>query len=250
MRRNGSADRRRARHGRRPSRARAHRDAHRRRLRDRRQRRRLADARVRARGLRARRSASSRSRRRSTSASRRSCSSPTRTASPASTSTDDELQVAQGSPVTDGDGTRRATLLLEPGTEATATLPDGTEQGARRPAEHPRHRVHDRRQRPGRDARRAAADLRLHVRGRVLGRRGLGTDQAVDVEFDKPIVTYVDNFVGFAAGTPVPMGYYDREKAQWIPAPGRRRDRDRRRGGRPRAARRRPATASPTARRG
>ncbi len=42
--------------------------------------------------------------------------------------TDDELQVAQGSPITDGDGTRRATLLLEPGTEATATLPDGTEK--------------------------------------------------------------------------------------------------------------------------
>ena len=86
--------------------------------------------------------------------------------------TDDELQVAQGSTITDGDGSRRATLLLEPGTEATATLPDGTAEGARRPAEHPRHRVHHRRQRPGRDAGRAAADLRLHVRGRVLGRRG------------------------------------------------------------------------------
>ena len=36
---------------------------------------------------------------------------------------DDELQVAQGAPITDGDGTRRATLLFEPGTEATATLP-------------------------------------------------------------------------------------------------------------------------------
>ena len=43
-------------------------------------------------------------------------------------------------------------------------------------------------------------------------------DKAVDVQFDKPIVTYVDNIVGFKAGTKVPMGYYDREKAQWIPA--------------------------------
>ena len=43
-------------------------------------------------------------------------------------------------------------------------------------------------------------------------------DQAVDVQFDKPIVTYVDNLVGFKAGTKVPMGYYDREQAQWIPA--------------------------------
>ena len=66
--------------------------------------------------------------------------------------TDDELQVAQGSTITDGDGSRRATLLIEPGTEATATLPGRHREGARRPAEHPRHRVHDRRQRPGRDA--------------------------------------------------------------------------------------------------
>ena len=43
---------------------------------------------------------------------------------------------------------------------------------ARRPPEHPRDRVHDRRLRPGRDAGRAAADLGLHVRGRVLRRRG------------------------------------------------------------------------------
>ncbi len=34
-----------------------------------------------------------------------------------------------GSAITDGDGTRRATLLLEPGTEATATLPGRHDEG-------------------------------------------------------------------------------------------------------------------------
>ena len=92
-------------------------------------------------------------------------------------------------------------------------------EGARRPAEHPRHRVHDRRQRPGRDAGRAAADVAPTRTPSSTPSTRPPSDEAVDVEFDKPVVTYVDNFVGFTAGTPVPMGYYDREKAQWIAAP-------------------------------
>ena len=135
---------------------------------------------------------------------------------------DDELQVAQGSTITDGDGTRQATLLLEPGTDATATLPDGTEKDARRPPEHPRHRVHDRRHRPGRDAGRAAADLGLHLRRRVLRRRGQRRTRPSTSQFDKPVVTYVDNMLGFPAGTAVPMGYYDREQGAVDRGQGRR----------------------------
>ena len=132
--------------------------------------------------------------------------------------TDDELQVARGSPITDGDGTRRATLLLEPGTEATATLPDGTEKdlgdrlnirateftiGANGPAAMPGEL-------PPTSAYTYAVEYSVDEASK---------DQAVNVEFDKPVVTYVDNIVGFKAGTPVPMGYYDREQAQWIAAP-------------------------------
>ena len=127
-----------------------------------------------------------------------------------------ELQVAQSAPVTDGDGTRKATLLLEPGTDATATMPDGTTQ---------------------------ALGDRLNVRATefTIGDSGpeampgelpptsaytyaveYSVDEAstaVDVKFDKPVVTYVDNYLDFPAGTPVPMGYYDREQGQWIAAP-------------------------------
>ena len=152
--------------------------------------------------------------------------------------TDDELQVAQGSTITDGDGTRQATLLLEPGTDATATLPDGSDEGPRRQAQHPRHRVHDRRQRPGRDARRAAADLGLHVRGRVLRRRGRqGRRPSTSSSTSRSSPTSTTS-LGFPAGTAVPMGYYDREKAQWIAAKNGDRHQDRRRVRRPRAARR------------
>ncbi|HRI68462.1 MAG TPA: RHS repeat-associated core domain-containing protein [Polyangium sp.] len=51
----------------------------------------------------------------------------------------------------------------------------------------------------------------------------LSVDEAVaagakGVHFSKPIITYVDNFLEFTTGTNVPVGYYDREKAQWIPS--------------------------------
>ena len=112
---------------RRPPRARPHRHAHRRRLRHRRQRRRLRHARVRARGLRPRRSASSRSRRRSSSASRRSCMVPYEDRV---TGVDLDRRRAAGraglarSPTATARAAPRC--CSSPGTEATATLPDGT----------------------------------------------------------------------------------------------------------------------------
>ena len=41
---------------------------------------------------------------------------------------------------------------------------------------------------------------------------------AQDVVFDQPVISYVDNFLGFPAGTTVPVGYYDEEKAAWVPS--------------------------------
>lgn len=36
------------------------------------------------------------------------------------------------------------------------------------------------------------------------------------IEFDQPVVNYVDNFLGFPSGTPVPAGYYNGETDQYI----------------------------------
>ncbi|HEV2815303.1 MAG TPA: RHS repeat-associated core domain-containing protein, partial [Solirubrobacteraceae bacterium] len=132
-----------------------------------------------------------------------------------------ELQVAESAPVTDGDGTRQATLLLEPGTDATATLPDGSTQslpdvlnirateytiGESGPSAMPGEL-------PPSSAYTYAVEYSVDE---------ASEDGAVSVEFDKPVVTYVDNYLEFPAGTIVPMGYYDREKGQWIAAPNGR----------------------------
>ena len=46
----------------------------------------------------------------------------------------------------------------------------------------------------------------------------LEVDGVKRVEFDKPVVSYVDNFLGFDVGEIVPVGYYDRDRAVWVPS--------------------------------
>ena len=46
----------------------------------------------------------------------------------------------------------------------------------------------------------------------------LSVDGAQRVRFDKPVVIYVDNFLGFPVGSIVPVGYYDRDKGVWVPS--------------------------------
>jgi RHS repeat-associated protein len=45
----------------------------------------------------------------------------------------------------------------------------------------------------------------------------LAVDGAKSVRFEKPLVVYVDNFLGFPVGEIVPVGYYDRDRAVWVP---------------------------------
>ncbi len=46
----------------------------------------------------------------------------------------------------------------------------------------------------------------------------LQADGAERVRFEKAVTVWVDNFLGFDAGSAVPVGYYDRDKAQWVPS--------------------------------
>jgi hypothetical protein len=46
----------------------------------------------------------------------------------------------------------------------------------------------------------------------------LSVDGVQRVRFDKPVITWVDNFLGFDVGMVVPVGYYDRDRGVWIPA--------------------------------
>ncbi len=125
------------------------------------------------------------------------------------------FQVAQGSVVTDTDGTRQATLLFPQGTTATMTLPDGSTQ--------------------------PLSTLQVRATEYTVGTNGpqampaelpptsaytyaveLSVDEAIaagakTVQFSQPIPFYVDNFLNFPVGIQVPLAYYDREKTAWVP---------------------------------
>ena len=45
----------------------------------------------------------------------------------------------------------------------------------------------------------------------------LSVDEAERVRFDKPVVVWVDNFLGFEVGEIVPVGDYDRHRGVWVP---------------------------------
>ncbi len=127
-----------------------------------------------------------------------------------------EMQVAQGTPVSDEDGARTSTLLVPRGTSATMTLPDGTVQ--------PLTEIHFRATEytvgsNGKEA--MPGELPQNV-GYTYAVE-LSADEAVaagavEVTFSQPLYHYVDNFLGFPAGIAVPNAYYDRKTALWIPA--------------------------------
>ncbi len=46
----------------------------------------------------------------------------------------------------------------------------------------------------------------------------LSVDGVQRVKFDKPVISWVDNFLGFDVGDVVPVGYYDRDQGEWVPS--------------------------------
>ncbi len=126
------------------------------------------------------------------------------------------FQVARGSAVTDPDGARQATLLFPQGTQAALAFPGGATQ--------PIH------------------SLTVRATEYTVGPTGpqampgelppttgytyaveLSVDEATaagasEVRFDRPVITYLENFLHFPAGTVVPVGYYDRVRAFWLAA--------------------------------
>ncbi len=125
------------------------------------------------------------------------------------------IQVARGGVVTDGDGSRQATLFFPQGTAAELVLPDGTTQPVTslsvRATE---YTVGD----SGPDAMPA---LLPPASGYTYAVE-LSVDEAVakidgrDVIISQPVVFYVENFLGFPVGGIVPVGYYDNDGAAWV----------------------------------
>ncbi len=124
------------------------------------------------------------------------------------------VQVARGDVSTDVSGSRRLTMLFKQGTVATVVSPDGSTQ----------------------------AVSTLHVRASefTVGDGGpkampaplpptsaytyavdLNADEALNVggsvRFSQPVPVYLENFLGFAVGTEIPVGYYDYTTGRWVP---------------------------------
>lgn len=126
------------------------------------------------------------------------------------------MGVAQGSVVTDADGTRQATLLSPPGTTAELVMPDGSTQ--------------------------PISTLSVRATEYTVGENGpqampaalppnsaytyaveYSVDEALaagaaEVRFNQPLIHYVENFLNFPVGTIVPVGYYDKTKGVWAPS--------------------------------
>ena len=126
------------------------------------------------------------------------------------------MQVARGSVQTDADGTRQATILFPAGTSAEMVMPDGSAQ--------------------------PITDINVRATEYTVGDNGpnampgklpptsgytyaveLSVDEAVaagakQVSFSQPVPFYVENFLDFPVGGIVPVGYYDRDRAAWIPS--------------------------------
>jgi RHS repeat-associated protein len=124
--------------------------------------------------------------------------------------------IARGSPVSDADGKRQATLLFMPGTTAQLVMPGGQTQ--------------------------AISTMNVRATEYTVGVNGprampgplppssgytyaveLSADEAVaagatSVQFSQPVSLYVDNFLNFPVGTAVPSGWYDQNKSAWIPS--------------------------------
>lgn len=124
------------------------------------------------------------------------------------------MQAVRGNTEVDDDGARRATLLVPAGTHATLVAADGAQA--------------------------ALASITVRATEYTVGPNGprampgplpqdiaytyaveLSADEAIAagasrVQFDHPVYFYLENFLDFDVGRPVPMGYYDRDRAAWL----------------------------------
>jgi RHS repeat-associated protein len=131
--------------------------------------------------------------------------------------TDPGMQVARGNPVSDGDGTRQATLLFPEDTTATMTV-GGSSQPVTDPmvvraTEYTVSQTGD-----------EAMPADLPPTSGYTYAVEYSVDEAMeagatDVTFSgPPVISYTDNFLGFPVGEWIPAGHYDRAKGAWVPA--------------------------------
>ncbi len=126
-------------------------------------------------------------------------------------------QVARGSVQTDVAGSRQATLIFPQDTSASLVLPDGSQQ--------PVTQLHVRATEytVGANGNQAMPGM-LPPQSAYTYAADFTADEAIaagarSIEFSRPVAGYVENFLGFPVGTPVPSGYYDSGKHAWVAQP-------------------------------
>lgn len=123
------------------------------------------------------------------------------------------MQVAEGSTKTDADGSRRASVLFPPGTQAQLRFPDGSTL----PQSHLGVRITEFTVgENGPDAMPAA----LPPTTAYTFAAEFSADEAISagasgVEFSQPVWVILDNFLRIPSGTVIPHGSYDRGIAGW-----------------------------------
>jgi hypothetical protein len=137
-----------------------------------------------------------------------------------------EPQVVESGKVSDDDGTRTAVVFVPEGTAAQWTA-DGTapESLTVRTAE---YTVGDLgpESMPGGLPRQVGytyaseffVDEEASGSGGSSGGGFIGSGSAGDLQFDTDVVFYLDNFLDFPVGAPVPTGSYDADAANWVPS--------------------------------
>jgi hypothetical protein len=127
-----------------------------------------------------------------------------------------DAQAARGSVVTDADGTRQATLLFAPGTQAVMVWPDGsTESLGTLHVRATEYTVGD--------SGPKAMPAQLPANSAYTYAVELSIDEAIaagvtTVQFSQPVMFYVENFLHFSVGGSVPMGFYDQRRDVWVPS--------------------------------
>lgn len=126
------------------------------------------------------------------------------------------IQTAMGSPVSDESGSRQAVLLFNQGTTAAMTFADGSTQ----PLSNLTVRATEYTVGPnGPKAMPAPMPANVAYTYAVE----FSADEAIaagakSVQFSRPVINYVDNFLHFDIGIPVPTAYYDANLSAWIPS--------------------------------
>ena len=128
-----------------------------------------------------------------------------------------QAQTATGAPEADGDGERRASIIIPPETYATAVLPDDT----RVPL--PNITVRAQEYTVG-DIGCSAMPGTLPPTSAYTYAVDLSIDEAIElgaerVEFTKPVAFYVENFLDFPVGSVVPTGSYAPSEQLWLAEP-------------------------------